>query len=284
MGELGGIGAIQREYEWPTSRSVSLFGFRVDTFSDKDVVGLASHAINTHKRCILGHHNSHSLYLCLREPRMLDFYSIADHILIDGMSLVLLGRIFALPLSRQNRATSLDFMPLLIPEAVKRGWRIYYLGSKPGVAERGAARLRNEYPGLQIRTHHGYFAPDKSGVENRDVLADIKSYAPHILFVGMGMPLQELWILENRADIGADITFACGAYIDYIAGELSHTPRWLGAFYLEWLYRFLSEPRRLSRRYLLEPWVVVSHIFRQKYRNWRENTNVDNDIPGRQVE
>jgi|HubBroStandDraft_1064217.scaffolds.fasta_scaffold62805_1 N-acetylglucosaminyldiphosphoundecaprenol N-acetyl-beta-D-mannosaminyltransferase len=284
MGELGGISAIQREYEWPTSKSISLFGFRVDTFSDKDVVDLASHAINAQKRYILGHHNFHSLYLCHREPRMLDFYSIADHILIDGMSLVLLGRLFSLPLSRRNRATSLDFMPLLLPEAVKHEWRIYYLGSQPGVAERGAARLRNEYPGLQIRTHQGYFAPDKSGIENRDVLADIKSYAPHILFVGMGMPRQELWVLENREDIEAAVTFVCGAYIDYIAGEISHTPRWLALFYLEWLYRLLSEPRRLSRRYLLEPWVVVSHILRQQFRNWRDKTSVDGSIPGRHVE
>jgi N-acetylglucosaminyldiphosphoundecaprenol N-acetyl-beta-D-mannosaminyltransferase len=284
MGELGGISAIQREYEWPTSKSISLFGFRVDTFSDKDVVRLALHAINTHKRYILGHHNLHSLYLCHREPRMLDFYSLADHTLIDGMSLVLLGRIFSLPLSRQNRATSLDFMPLLIPEAVKHGWRIYYLGSKPGVAERGAARLRSEYPGLQIRTRDGYFASDKSGIENRNVLADIKSYAPHILFVGMGMPRQELWVLENREDIEAPVSFVCGAYIDYIAGEISQTPRWLAPFYLEWLYRLLAEPRRLSRRYLLEPWVVVSNILRQQFRNWRDKTSRDGSIHRRHVE
>jgi len=279
MGELAGIRALQ-----PASRSVSLLGFRVDTFSDEDVVGLASHAINTQKNYVLGHHNFHSLYLCQREPRMRDFYSLADHVLIDGMSLVLLGRIFSLPLSRQNRATSLDFMPLLLPEAARLGWRIYYLGSKPGVAERGAARLRNDYPGLQIRTHHGYFVPDKSGVENRSVLADIKSYAPHLLFVGMGMPLQEFWVLENRDDLEAAVTFVCGAYIDYIAGEISHTPRWLGALYLEWLYRLLSEPRRLSRRYLLEPWFVLSHLLRQQFRNWREGTGVHDNLPTRRVE
>jgi N-acetylglucosaminyldiphosphoundecaprenol N-acetyl-beta-D-mannosaminyltransferase len=278
------MNAIQQAHEWPTSRSISLFGFRVDTFSDKDVVSIASSAINAHKRCVLGHHNLHSLYLCHRVPQMLDFYSIADHILIDGMSLVLLGRIFSFPLGRENRATSLDFMPLLLPEAVKHGWRIYYLGSKPGVADRGAVRLREEYPGLQIRTRHGYFDSEKSGIENRQVLEDIKSYAPHILFVGMGMPRQELWLLENREDIEAAVSFACGAYIDYVAGEISNTPRWLTKFYLEWLYRLLSEPRRLSKRYLLEPWVVVSHIIRQCFRNWRNNSGVDDSLPKRHVE
>jgi N-acetylglucosaminyldiphosphoundecaprenol N-acetyl-beta-D-mannosaminyltransferase len=278
------MNAIQQIHEWAASRSISLFGFRVDTFSDKEVVALVSYAINGHKNYILGHHNFHSLYLCQRVPRMLDFYSIADHILIDGMSLVLLGRIFSLPLTRENRATSLDFMPLLLPEAAKLGWRIYYLGSKPGVADRGAARLRDEYPGVQIRTRDGYFDSEKSSAENREVLEDIKSYAPHILFVGMGMPRQELWLLENREDIGVPITFACGAYIDYIAGEISHTPRWLTRFYIEWLYRLLSEPRRLSRRYLLEPWCVVSHILREQFRNWRGNSGVDGSLPRRNAE
>src|ERR1017187_1892804 len=124
MSELGAICTIHQKRERPSSRSVSLFGFRVDTFSDEDVVSLASYAINANKRYIVGNHNFHSLYLCYREPRMLDFYSTADHVLIDGMSLVLFGRLFSLPLTRENRATSLDFMPLLIPEAVKHGWRI----------------------------------------------------------------------------------------------------------------------------------------------------------------
>jgi N-acetylglucosaminyldiphosphoundecaprenol N-acetyl-beta-D-mannosaminyltransferase len=267
MAECGPVKAIREVHEPPTSRSVSFLGFRVDTFSDPDVVSLVLYAINANKRYIVGNHNFHSVYLCCREPQMLDFYSIADHVLIDGMSLVLLGRLFSLPLTRENRATSLDFMPLLIPEAIKHGWRIYYLGSKPGVAERGAALLRKEYPGLKIRTHHGYFDPDEAGIDNLSVLTDIESYQPHILLVGMGMPLQELWILKNRQKIGAAIIFPCGAHMDYIAGEIPTAPRWLAMFYLEWLYRLLREPRRLWRRYLVEPWFVFGHIIRLYLRD-----------------
>jgi len=280
MNDFGEVDAIQQENEQSRPRSISFFGFRVNTLRDKDIVGLVSHAINAQKNYIIGHHNFHSLYLCRREPRMLDFYSLADRILIDGMSLVLVGRLFSLPLSRENRATSLDFMPLLIPEAVKNGWRIYYLGSKPGVAERAAERLRKQYPGLQMRTRHGYFDSDKSGVENQAALNDVKGFAPHILFVGMGMPRQELWLLENRDQLDASITFACGAYIDYVAGEIPEAPRWLALFYLEWLYRLISEPRRLWSRYLLEPWSVLSHILKQHLIDRRHGSGVEATNPG----
>ena len=261
MGELGTVSAIQRECKRPISSSVSFFGFRADTFSDKDVVGLVSYAISADKRYIVGHHNCHSLYLCHREPRMLDFYSIADHVLIDGMSLVLLGRMFSLPLTRENRATSLDFMPLLMAEAAKHGWRIFYVGSRPGVAELGAALARQEYPGLNIRTHHGYL----DAVENKKVIAEINAYQPHILMVGMGMPRQEYWILDNRDQISANVIFPIGAFMDYSAGEIPTAPRWLASLYLEWAYRLFSEPRRLWRRYLVEPWYVAVQVMRHCY-------------------
>jgi N-acetylglucosaminyldiphosphoundecaprenol N-acetyl-beta-D-mannosaminyltransferase len=248
-------------------QSVSMLGFRLSTLSDKDVVRLVRCVIKEDRRYIVANHNFHSLYLWLRESRMRELYAVADHVLIDGMSLIFLGRVLSLRLTRENRATSLDFLPLLIPEAIKQRWRIYYLGSKPGVAEKGAAKLRNQYLGLQIRTHHGYFVADETNEENQRVLEDINSYDPHVLFVGMGMPRQELWILKNRDSIRAAVIFPCGAHMDYVAGEIPTAPRWLATIYLEWLYRLATEPRRLWRRYLFEPWFVCSQLVLRDHKS-----------------
>jgi N-acetylglucosaminyldiphosphoundecaprenol N-acetyl-beta-D-mannosaminyltransferase len=249
--------------------SISLLGLRINLLSDSDVVQLISDAIAESKHQVIGHHNSHSLYLWRREPLLRKFHSIAEWILIDGMSLILLGRMLGLPLTRDHRATSLDFMPLLLPEAVKRSWRIYYLGSKPGVAEKGAVKLRARYPGLQIRTHHGFFDHAKSSEDNRKVLADIGTFGPQILLVGMGMPRQEIWILENREEITANVISACGAHMDYIAEEIPTAPRWLALIYLEWLYRLISEPRRLWRRYLVEPCFVLGGFVLNGFKPYR---------------
>jgi N-acetylglucosaminyldiphosphoundecaprenol N-acetyl-beta-D-mannosaminyltransferase len=234
----------------------------MNTLSDRDVAALIARTVCQGEHLVLGNHNGHSLYLCAREPHMRDFYAIADYVLIDGMSLILLGRMFGLRLKREHRATSLDFMPLLLPEVVKQGWRIYSLGSKPEVAERAAAELRTQYPGLLIRSHHGYFNPLRSSAENREVLNDITAYAPHILMVGMGMPRQEMWILDNREEITANVIAPNGAHMDYIAGEIPTAPRWLALIYMEWLYRLLCEPKRLWRRYLVEPLFVLKLLAR----------------------
>ena len=153
----------------------------------------------------------------------------------------------------------MEFLPLLFTDAIRVGWRIYYLGSPPGVVEKGAALLREQYPGLQLRTHNGYFDPH--GAENETILSDIRDYAPDVLLVGMGMPRQEAWINDNLNDIAAHTIFCCGCTMDYIAGNVPSCPRWLGDIGFEWLYRLLSEPGRLWRRYLVEPWFVIAQLF-----------------------
>ncbi|MGO8791726.1 MAG: WecB/TagA/CpsF family glycosyltransferase [Terriglobia bacterium] len=242
--------------------SFDLLGIRIHAMSKRELVDAVDQAVDSRARRIIGNHNLHSLYMWFQEPRMREFYSLADYTHVDGMSLVLLGRLLGLPLKREHRTGYMDFLPVLAEEAVKHEWRIYYLGSKPDVAEKAAQALRKQYAGLQILTHHGHFNVEKTGPENQAVLAEIKAYAPDVLMVGMGMPRQEVWVLENRKDIAASAVFCCGALMDYVAGEIPTPPRWIGRLGFEWLYRLLSEPARLWQRYLLEPWSVIGGLTR----------------------
>ncbi len=237
-------------------------GIHIHAMSKCELVEAVLNAVEGGRQCIIGNHNLHSLYMWLHEPRMREFYSQAEYTHIDGMSLVLLGRLFGLPLNRDHRTGYMDLLPLLSEEAVKHQWRIFYLGSRPGVAEKAARILRKQYPGLEIATRHGHFNTNQVGTENQRVLAEIKAYAPDVLMVGMGMPRQELWILENQKDLAAHAVFCCGALMDYVAGEIPTPPRWIGRVGCEWLYRLLSEPARLWRRYLVEPWSVLGQLAR----------------------
>jgi N-acetylglucosaminyldiphosphoundecaprenol N-acetyl-beta-D-mannosaminyltransferase len=144
---------------------------------------------------------------------------------------------------------------------------VFYLGSKPGVAERSAQTLREQYPTLQIATAHGYFDSNSGSAENQDVLDTINAYQPNLLMVGMGMPRQERWVLENRKHLSANAIVPSGALMDYLAGEIPTPPRWTGRFGVEWLYRLLCEPKRLAFRYLIEPWFVLN-VFLPEYRNY----------------
>jgi N-acetylglucosaminyldiphosphoundecaprenol N-acetyl-beta-D-mannosaminyltransferase len=97
-------------------------------------------------------------------------------------------------------------------------------------------------------------------------MAQINAYAPHVLFVGMGMPRQEIWILDNQTSLNANAILPAGALMDYMAGEIPTPPRWLASLYLEWLYRLISEPARLWRRYLVEPWFVLGQVLRYQIK------------------
>lgn len=99
--------------------------------------------------------------------------------------------------------------------------------------------------------------------QNLETLAAINAYQPHVLMVGMGMPRQEYWILDNIEHIHTNAILTAGACMDYLAGAIPTPPRWMGKMGLEWLYRLLSEPKRLWRRYLVEPWFVAGLFLRE---------------------
>jgi N-acetylglucosaminyldiphosphoundecaprenol N-acetyl-beta-D-mannosaminyltransferase len=242
--------------------SFDLLGIRLHAMTKHDLVEVAARAVDEREKRIIGHHNLHSFYLSHHNPKMLEFYSSADYVHIDGMSLVALGRLFGLPFKSEHRTTYVDLLPLLAEAAAEREWRVFYLGSRPGVAEKAAQTLRTRFPRLQIATRDGYFNTESSGRENQAVLAEIRAYAPDVLMVGMGMPRQEIWLAENREDIGAYAVFSCGAMMDFVAGEIPTPPRWLGPLGLEGVFRLFCEPGRLWRRYSVEPLAILIRAIR----------------------
>jgi N-acetylglucosaminyldiphosphoundecaprenol N-acetyl-beta-D-mannosaminyltransferase len=227
----------------------------VNAASAGTLTDVLEHAVESQKPCIIAHHNLHSLYLYHNDPDMPRFYRTAEYVHADGMGLVVLARLVGVPLKGSERVTYVDWLPLLIERAWARKWRVFYLGSKPGIAAKAAEQLCERFTGLQIATSHGYF--DIEGDENERVLQAIRTFAPDILLVGMGMPRQEKWIMNNWKSLGSVVTLPCGAAFDYIAGEVPTPPRWAGRLCLEWLFRLTSEPGRLWKRYLIEPWHIL---------------------------
>lgn len=243
------------------TRWYEILGVKVNLLSMKQLNFLIDETIRLNQKRIIANHNLNSLYIFHHNPMMRKFYSVVDYVHIDGMALVLLGKLLKLPFKREHRVTYADWVWSLMEQAVENNWRILYLGSKPGVAERGAKILKDRYPGLDIATVHGYFSLHN---QNHKVIEKINTYRPNVLMVGMGMPRQEEWILNNIHQIDANIVLPSGACIDYIAKEIATPPRWMGQVGLEWLYRLITEPKRLWRRYLIEPWFIAK-LFLEEY-------------------
>lgn len=248
--------------EWIGSfAQYEMIGARVHALAIDDLNVTIEIAVRQKGKVLIPHYNQHALYLYHRYSKMRDFYRNADLIHIDGMSLVFWGKLLGYPVNREHRVTYVDWLPALMRYSSQRNWRIYYLGSKPGVAEQGASTLRTLYSGLQIATHSGYFDAQSGSDESEQILLEIESYEPHILMVGMGMPRQEYWILDHLDRIRANAILTCGAALDYVAGRIPTPPRWLGQIGLEWVHRLFTEPRRLGLRYLIEPWFLAKPMF-----------------------
>jgi N-acetylglucosaminyldiphosphoundecaprenol N-acetyl-beta-D-mannosaminyltransferase len=238
-------------------RSYNILGVKVNPLTISDLNSIIKNSIDKDKKLVIANHNVNSLCLYHRNPKMRDFYKKADYTHIDGMALIFLGKLLNFPLKKDYRVTYVDWVWSLMSEAASKGWRVFYLGSKAGIAAKGAEVLKQRYRGLEISTADGYFDTSPDGFENAEILTKINQYQPHILMVGMGMPRQEKWILENFQHINVNSILPSGACLDYVAGEIPTPPRWLGRIGLEWLYRLLSEPKRLWKRYLLEPWFLL---------------------------
>jgi N-acetylglucosaminyldiphosphoundecaprenol N-acetyl-beta-D-mannosaminyltransferase len=235
---------------------VRFLGMTVHPHSLEELNTLVARGIIENRRWVIANHNLHSLFLMRRSARVREFYDHADWTAIDGMPIVALARLYGYRLSRDQRVTYADWMMPLMELCAANGWRVFYLGSRPGVAEKGVDHLRRQFKNLQIIEHHGYFDAKSSSAENSAVLGQINDYNPDICLVGMGMPRQELWIQENRDQINARILLPAGAAMDYIAGEVPTPPRWSGRLGLEWAFRLVHEPKRLFGRYMVEPWYI----------------------------
>jgi N-acetylglucosaminyldiphosphoundecaprenol N-acetyl-beta-D-mannosaminyltransferase len=241
----------------------AMLGTRVDALTIEDLHARIADTVRQGSRRIFASHNLHSLYLHRNDTKLQRFYERADYIRIDGMAVVLLGRLLGLPLGRRHRVTYVDWLPRFMAEAVRERWRVFYLGSKPTVAERGAVLLRLQYPGLEISTAHGYFDPSRGSTESGRIIEAINAFRPHVLMVGMGMPLQQYWVLDHYDELSANVISTSGAALDYLTGEIPTPPRWAGQIGGEWLFRLAAEPRRLAGRYLIEPWFVLASVIRE---------------------
>lgn len=238
-------------------KSYSLLGVWVNALTISDLNALIAEAVKKGERWVIANHNLNSLRLYHEDAKMREFYDRADYIHVDGMPLILLGRLLKLPLRREHRVTYADWIYPLMAEAAQQGWRVFYLGSKPGVAQQGAEILGRKYLGLQIATADGYFDARPDSSDNQAVLEMINSYQPAVLMVGMGMPRQEHWLVDNLDRLRVNAILPAGAAMDYVAGAVPTPPRWAGRWGLEWLFRLVSEPKRLWRRYLVDPWFVL---------------------------
>lgn len=184
-------------------------------------------------------------------PEFRALYASADAIFADGMPLVWASRHFSdTPLP--DRVTGADLFVALARWAGEQGYPIFVLGGQPGDEAGLKAALAERFPGLQAVVFSPSMQFDPDGAEGREALRRIALAKPAIVFACLGMPKQERWAVGHRDEIDASVVMCVGAALEFALGQKRRAPAWMQSMGFEWLWRLLSEPRRLWRRYLVQ--------------------------------
>ncbi len=168
-------------------------------------------------------------------------------VLPDGMPLVWISKLLGNPL--KERVSGVDMVPMLARLSAKKGYGIYLLGGRPGVAERATKVLEAQYPGVKIVGHHAPPLADLERMDHGDALDRIRAAKPDILLVAFGNPKQEKWIRMHARRSGVPVSIGIGGSMDMLVGDVHRAPTWMQRSGFEWLGRCLQEPTRLLPRY-----------------------------------
>lgn len=192
--------------------------------------------------------NPEIIYASLTDDTLRDVLNKADINLPDGIGIVIASKIIGHPITQ--RVTGVDAF-LKICE--HRLGRIFLLGSKPGVAARAADVLTSMFPGIGIAGFmDGYFRDE----DNERVVAAINQSGANILFVGLGAPRQEMWLLANRDKLQVKLAMVMGGSLDVVSGDKDRAPELFIKLNIEWLYRLYQEPSRYKRMMVLPKFIL----------------------------
>ena len=183
----------------------------------------------------------------LRDVHLHRIIASCSMVLPDGMPLVWISRLFGYPL--KERVSGADLVPQLAELSARKGYSIFLLGGRDGVAARAAERLQELYPGCKIAGHYAPPLADLERMDHGDTLARIRAAKPDILLVAFGNPKQEKWIRMHSKRSGVPVSIGIGGSLDMLIGDVQRAPRWMQRSGLEWFGRCMQEPGRLLPRY-----------------------------------
>jgi N-acetylglucosaminyldiphosphoundecaprenol N-acetyl-beta-D-mannosaminyltransferase len=246
-----------------TFETFDILGIRVDDIDIDSLHEKLDEYIRIKAHALVLNVNVNCLNLAYQNQWLRQFLNGAEIVFCDGAGVILAARILGHHI--RQRITYAEWAWQLADLAEKRGFTMYLLGAKPGIAHQAAARLLARYPDLRIvGCHHGYFLKEPGHPENSEVIREINLVKPNILITGFGMPVQEKWLYENWDNIHANIALTGGAVFDYVSGALRRPPVWLNEHGLEWFGRLLIDPSRLWRRYLLGNPLFLIRVLKHK--------------------
>lgn len=140
-----------------------------------------------------------------------------------------------------NRIPGIELMQEICAQSSKKGFKLYFLGAEEDIAQKAVSNLKEKFPELKVVGFRNGFFNDE---ENAKIVSDINQSNADFLFVGMGVPRQEIWISQNWEKLDVSLAMGVGGSFDVLAGKVVRAPKWMQKHGLEWCFRILQEPRK----------------------------------------
>jgi len=227
-------------------KPVSIMHVPVHPVTNDEIYGRLKEILEEVKIYTIMTPNPEMVMLANKNRELMTALKNADLVLPDGIGLIIASKVKRIGL--KERVTGIDTMEKVLQISDENHLRIFLLGGKPGRAEKAIANIMARYPGIDAAGyHHGYFNDD----ENDTVISFINKYQPHVVFVCLGSPRQEVWIHKNREKLNVRIAMGAGGSVDVYAGEVKRAPVIYQKLGIEWLYRLMQEPARIRRMVVL---------------------------------
>ncbi|MCA1320482.1 WecB/TagA/CpsF family glycosyltransferase [Bacillus tianshenii] len=224
-------------------------GVDVSTYNYEQLSSILMENIDKQKKSFLVAINPEKIMKAQEDEELRQLLNRADYQIPDGIGVILASKLKKGNI--QSRVTGIDMMLTLCDVATKNGKKIFMYGGKPGVADKAKVELEKQFPGIQIvGTLNGYEKDEQVIIER------INEHKPDIIFVALGSPTQEYWIVNHMDKVTPMIFQGVGGSYDVISGNLKRAPEAFQKMGLEWFYRLIKEPWRFKRQLILPQFLI----------------------------
>ena len=231
---------------------VDILGVHIDNVTMSDTIQLIEDFVSDEGQHLVVTADAVGIVIANRNPSFMEIIQSADLVTPDGS-----GVLWAASRKGTNfseRVSGVDIVDRVCAMSAAKGTRIYFLGAAAGVAELAAKNLCIKHPGCNIvGTHDGYVSADQDDL----VAHEIAGAKPDVLFVAMGMPRQEQFYLQTQQITGAKVGIGVGGSLDVYSGKTKRAPKLFQTFRLEWLWRLLLNPTKISKVKLLPTFALM---------------------------
>ena len=209
--------------------------------------------------------NAHSYNTAQKDVMFSEALCRGDYLIPDGASIVMACRWLKANSKPCERIAGYDLFRIEMEKLNHKRGKCFFMGSSPQVLSLIMTKAAKDYPNIEVCTYSPPYKPKFSAKDNIAIIKALNTANPELLWIGMTAPKQEKWAYRHwdELDIHCHVG-TIGAVFDFYAGTIKRAPIWWQEHSLEWLYRLLTEPKRMWRRYLIGNPLFLLNILKEK--------------------